>query len=126
MMLLVSTLMLRRLKGFLPVSKKNEWKTILRKFDRNSTTVLPSSGAESYTYAHAQVRVTQRRKNGNGYEMREKVEYTDPLYMHQSPELQLAFKVAIEALAELESKIREIEYEKMKKELKLKKIEFQI
>lgn len=108
------------------MSKKNEWKVVLKRFDRNSTTVLPSTGGGSYTYAHAQVRISEVRKNKTGCEMRERIEYTDPLYMHQHPELQLAFKVAIEALAELESKIRMIEYEKMKKELKLKKIEFQI
>lgn len=108
------------------MSKKNEWKVVLRRFNRNSTSVMPSSGLGTYTYAHAEVNVTEVRKNKTGCEMRARVEYTDPLYMHQHPELQLAFKVAIEALAELESKIRMIEYKKMNLERKSKKIEFQI
>lgn len=108
--------------------KENErrWKVISKRFDRNSTSVMPSAGRCFFTYAHAQVRVTEKRKNGKGYELRERVEYTEPVYMHQSPELQLAFKVAIEALAEIESKIRTIEYNKMEIEKKKKGIQFQI
>ncbi|MDI3298247.1 MAG: hypothetical protein QJR08_03655 [Bacillota bacterium] len=83
------------------IDRTREWRVVRRKLLPYTVMVQPSTDPGTFAYATMQISVIERR----GTELRERVTTTEPLYLHEHPELTLAFRVAISALAEIERAI---------------------
>ncbi len=87
------------------MSKKTKWNHVETR-PTGSIIVVPSEGGHTYTFAVEQVEITENRMIEHVLEYKKRTVNSDPLYMHDCPDLHWAFVIYEEARKALLKEIK--------------------